>query len=162
MLSDMLESSNEAEESTANRPAAAAAEASAAPRGRGWRWFLLLIGCAFLVLGGLGVFLPVLPTTPFVLVASACFVRSSPRLHRWLLQSRLFGPFLRDWQRYHGVRLHVKITAIVVLAAAVGASWYFGDLHWLLQVALVSLALVGLVVILRLRTIRVEEQEPPL
>lgn len=158
MLSNMLESSKDVHERPTT-PSTAVAQAT--PRGRARRLIYLVLGCAFLVLGGLGAFLPVLPTTPFVLVASACFVRSSPRLHRWLLSSRLFGPFLRDWQRYHGVRLHVKITAIVVLVAAVGASLYFGNLHWLAQVSLVSLALVGLIVILRLRTIRAEEDDSP-
>ena len=57
-----------------------------------------LVGILFVVLGAIGAVLPLLPTTPFVLVAAWCFARSSPRLHRWLLESRLFGPMLRDWE----------------------------------------------------------------
>jgi uncharacterized membrane protein YbaN (DUF454 family) len=120
------------------------------------------VGCAFVGLAALGAFLPVLPTTPFLLLASACFLRSSPRLNRWLLRSRLFGPFLRDWQRHHGVRLHVKLTAVFVLVAVVACSLLFAELSWHGQAVLIILALVGLVVVLRLRTIRPEgEQDPP-
>jgi hypothetical protein len=120
------------------------------------------LGCGFVLLAGLGVFLPILPTTPFLLVASACFLRSSPRLNAWLLRSRLFGPFLRDWQRHHGVRLHVKITAAMLLIAVVACSLLFANLSWPLQAALVLLALVGMVVVLRLRTIRPEEEPEPM
>jgi uncharacterized membrane protein YbaN (DUF454 family) len=114
----------------------------------------LVLGLFFVGLGGIGAFLPVLPTTPFLLLASACFVRSSPALHRWLLRSRLFGPFLRDWQQHRAVRLHVKLTAITVLVAVVAASVIFGNLPWPILVALILLALVGLVVVIRLPLIR--------
>jgi len=139
-------------------PSTAQTVTVASPRGRARRAIFVTLGCGFVVLAALGVFLPILPTTPFLLVASACFLRSSPRLNAWLLRSRLFGPFLRDWQRHHGVRLHVKLTAVVVLTAMVAASLYFGELAWPLQVMLVLLALVGVVVVLRLRTIRPEEE----
>ncbi len=123
-------------------------------RGPAGRWLLVGLGLFFVGLGAIGAFLPLLPTTPFLLLASICFVRSSPRLNRWLLRSRLFGPFLRDWQKHRGVRLHVKIVAIALLAGAVAASLTLGDLPVYLQVILVSLALIGLVVVLRLRLVR--------
>ena len=97
--------------------------------------------------------LPLLPTTPFLLLASGCFVRSSPRLHRWLMRSRLFGPLLQDWQQHRGVRLHVKLTAVTVVVAAVAASIFFGNLPWPLTIVLIVLAIVGLVVVLRLPVI---------
>jgi uncharacterized membrane protein YbaN (DUF454 family) len=113
----------------------------------------LALGGFFVGLAALGAFLPILPTTPFLLLASACFVRSSPKLNERLLRSRLFGPFLRDWRDHRGVRLHVKITAVVVLVAVVAASVLFADLPWPLLILLIALALVGLVVVLRLRVI---------
>jgi hypothetical protein len=55
-----------------------------------------ILGVFFLLIGGVGVVLPLLPTTPFVLVAAACFARSSPGMHAWLLGSRVFGPVIGD------------------------------------------------------------------
>ncbi|MCI0460031.1 MAG: YbaN family protein [Gemmataceae bacterium] len=114
----------------------------------------LLLGLLFVGLATLGAFLPVLPTTPFLLLASTCFLRSSPVLNERLLRSRLFGPFLRDWQRYRGIRLSVKITAVVTLTAVVAGSVLFGNLPLPLLVLLVGLALVGLAVVLRLPVVR--------
>ncbi len=61
-------------------------------------------GWACLGLAVIGAMLPLIPTTPFVLLASWCFYRGSPRIHAWLHRSRLFGPTLDDWQHYHGIR----------------------------------------------------------
>ena len=67
------------------------------------RGFLYVTGgWACLGLAALGAVLPLLPTTPFVLLASWCFYRGSPRIHAWLHRSRTFGPTLDDWQHYHG------------------------------------------------------------
>jgi uncharacterized membrane protein YbaN (DUF454 family) len=65
-----------------------------------------------------GALLPVIPCTPFVLLAAVCFARSSPPAMERLRNSPLLGPVLRDWQRYHGMRLRAKITAVVVAIAA--------------------------------------------
>ena len=113
----------------------------------------LALGGLFVGLGTLGAFLPILPTTPFLLLASACFLRSSPALNERLQRSRLFGPLLRDWNEHRGVRLHIKITAVVVLLAAVTCSILFADLSPPLLIALLVLAAIGLVVVLRLRVI---------
>jgi uncharacterized membrane protein YbaN (DUF454 family) len=112
------------------------------------------LGCVFVGLGALGAVLPVMPTTPFLLVASFFFVRSSPRLNRRLARSPLFGPFLRDWQQHRGVRPRVKVLAVAVLAVVVGASVARGNLAWPLVALLLALAAVGLAVVLRLPTIR--------
>lgn len=112
------------------------------------------LGLFFVGLGVLGALLPVLPTTPFLLLASYFFVRSSVRLHAWLLRSRLFGGFLRDWQRHRGVRPRVKLTALLVMATTVALSIVLGQLAWPLVVLLVGLASIGAVVVLRLPVIR--------
>jgi len=112
------------------------------------------LGCLFVGLGVLGAMLPVLPTTPFLLLASYFFVRSSPRLHGWLLRSPLLGPFLRDWHQHRGVRPRVKVVAVVVLLLAVTASIVWGDLSWPFLVLLLLLAAIGLSVVLWLPVIR--------
>jgi uncharacterized membrane protein YbaN (DUF454 family) len=72
----------------------------------------LAAGGGCLVLSGLGLVLPGLPTVPFVLATSYFFVRSSPRLDRQLRQSRIFGQMLRDWDEHGGIRPHAKLSAI--------------------------------------------------
>jgi uncharacterized protein len=117
---------------------------------RGWgRWAFLLLGWFFVGLGVLGLFLPLLPTTPFLLLASSCFVRSSPRWQRWLMNSRWFGPTLRDWDEHRAVRRPVKVLAVVVVSIVLVFA-AVRDLHWLVRTLIIVLGLVGLAVVYRL------------
>jgi uncharacterized membrane protein YbaN (DUF454 family) len=82
---------------------------------------LKALGFMFVGLGLAGVFLPLLPTTPFLLLAAGCFARSSPAFHDWLLTHRLLGPYIRDWERDRSIPLTAKVTAVVMMAASL--SW---------------------------------------
>lgn len=113
--------------------------------------FLTLAGL-FFVLGALGAILPVLPTTPFLLLTSYFLTRSSPRLNRWLLTSRFFGPILKDWQQLGGVRPDVKVKAIFIVLLAVSLSLWLTDLSSTLRWVVATVALIGIAVILRLPT----------
>ena len=115
--------------------------------------YLSLASLSF-ALATAGVFLPVLPTTPFLLLTSWFLMRSSPRLHARLLASPLFGPLLADWARDRGVRLHVKVTALAVLALVTGATLVGTELALGWKALLLSLAALGATVILRLKTVR--------
>lgn len=86
------------------------------------RWVLFIAGWLCVVLGAIGVVLPVLPTTPFLLLAAACFDRSSPRFHRWLLSTKLFGPLIENWQRERFIEKRSKRVALVVVAVTFGSS----------------------------------------
>lgn len=131
------------------------------PQARGWKRYLYQgAGLFFVGLAWLGAFLPVLPTTPFLLLASFFFVRSSPGLQAWLNRSPLFGPFLRDWNEHHGVRPRVKALAVSMIVVVVGMSLMSSRLPMMGKWGLVSLALVGLTVVLRLKTIRSEAKAP--
>lgn len=77
--------------------------------------FYNIAGVLAVALGILGIFLPLLPTTPFLLLASACFARGSVRLHRWLLGHRVFGKYLANFEAGHGIPLKGKIVATVML-----------------------------------------------
>lgn len=127
-----------------------------------WRVLYVGLGLFFVGLAVLGAVLPLLPTTPFLILASYFFVRSSDRLHNWLLRSRLFGQLLLDWQRYRGVRPRVKVVALTMLPCVVFCSAYFGNLAWYLIVMLLVLASIGAIVVIRLPVVREEPTAKPL
>ncbi len=92
----------------------------------------LAVGSGFLSLGLVGVVLPVVPTTPFLLIAAACFARSSPRLHGWLLDHPLFGPPIRDWQAHGAIRPRAKAMALASMAGVLVVSALAGLAGWIL------------------------------
>lgn len=87
-------------------------------------WMLLGVTCVGL--GVLGLALPLLPTTPFLLLASYAFARSSPRLHAWLLSHSRLGPLVDDWQRFGAISRRAKATAVGLMGAAFGGSLLAG------------------------------------
>lgn len=106
---------------------------------------LILVGCVSLTLGIVGAFLPVLPTTCFVLLAAACFARSSPRLERWLVEHRVFGPTIVAWRRHRAMPSHAKVAAFTMLGVSFPLSiWAVSSHAWLpLVLAAMGLAIVG-------------------
>jgi uncharacterized membrane protein YbaN (DUF454 family) len=104
----------------------------------------VLVGCGILAvaLGVIGIFLPVLPTTPFLLLAAACFARASPKLYRWLAQSRTFGPYLREWRLYRSVPWRAKVFALALMSVSIAVSTiFFVDPPWA-KALLVALGVV--------------------
>lgn len=108
------------------------------PRERraGWlrRWWWWLLAWASLVLALLGVLLPGLPTTPFVLLAAWSAARGSPRLHRWLLRHRLFGPIIRDWHAEGAVSRPAKRLALLSMLLCAAVLVWLAP-HWAFAVA---------------------------
>ena len=124
------------------------------PRAGGWRKGLyLLLSGAFLFLALIGIVLPGLPTTPFVLLGSYFLLRSSERLHQRLIGSRLFGGILRDWHIHRGVRPHVRARAIAVVGAVVVVSLVVAQPPLPLALTILALVACGLFVIWRLPTV---------
>lgn len=126
--------------------------AEAFQRSRIVRGLLWLAGSVSLLLGLIGVLLPGLPTTPFVLLAAACYAKASPRLHAALLQHRLTGPLLRDWEKHRSLTRRTKTIAVVSMLVMVSFSiWSFSH-RPVAQAVLVVLGAVGAWVVLRIPT----------
>ncbi len=116
------------------------------------RWLLWLAGTVSLALGLIGVVLPGLPTTPFVLLAAACYAKASPRLHAWLLNHRFLGPMVRDWEQHRSLTRRTKTVAIGSMVVMVSLSaWGFRHQPWVLA-ALLAAAAIGLIVVARIPT----------
>ncbi len=127
------------------------------PAGGKWqRSLLILAGLLFTGLAMAGAVLPLLPATPFLLLAAACFARSSPRLHHWLHANPLFGDYLRRWRNGEGMPLRAKIVTLSLLWLSLSSSALLAvPAH--LWPARIALALVGVGVsihILRSKTCR--------
>lgn len=100
----------------------------------------IALGFISLALGLLGAFLPLLPTTPFLLMSVWAFTKSSPRLHRWLLEHPRFGPAIRQWQQHGAISRRGKLLAMLAIGGTVIASLLLGIEGRLLAVQLVVLA----------------------
>jgi len=117
----------------------------------GWRRLMFLAFAAvFFSLGLLGVLLPGIPATPFLLLTSFFLVRSSPRLNARLLRSRAFGPILVDWQLHGGVRMHVRCKAIAAVMIAIASSIYIFQYSLYATLAVTLLAMIGILTICKL------------
>jgi uncharacterized membrane protein YbaN (DUF454 family) len=112
---------------------------------------LVTAGSLCVVLAVLGVFLPLLPTTPFLLLASACYVRSSERLHGWLMGNRLLGGYIRNFKERRGVPLRAKVVTVLLLWLPLLYSVYRLDIPWL-ELALVLMGLTWSVLIFRMKS----------
>lgn len=99
-------------------------------------------GSLLVAVGFVGAFLPLLPTTPFLILAAACFARSSPRLENWLLNHRQFGPVLRAWRERGAIPVKAKRLACAGMVLGYALFWW-GHQPSLLLAAAVAAAMIG-------------------
>ncbi len=103
----------------------------------------LVIGLVSLLLGVLGVFLPLLPTTPFVLLSAFCFSKSSTRMHSWLLNHRIFGQLIMDWEAHGVIRTKIKVIATSSMLLLVSYPLLFIPFPiWLKAIVVISIVSV--------------------
>ena len=119
----------------------------------------LIAGMICLVLGVIGIVLPILPTTPLLLASAACFCKSSSRMYNWILNNRWFGEYIRNYKEGRGLPMNTKITALAVLWITIGFSTVFllnrlllPQLVLLMQLTMLSVAIGVSIHILRLPT----------
>ena len=110
------------------------------------RTALTAAGLLFTGLAIAGVFLPLVPATPFLLVAVACFAKSSPRLHRWILSNRAVGPYLEEWRTHRTVPVAAKRKAYLVVILGFTASFLLVPAPWMRVVVLVFACAVTIVI----------------
>jgi uncharacterized membrane protein YbaN (DUF454 family) len=116
---------------------------------------LLVAGTFSLALGAIGIFLPILPTTPFLLLSAACYLRSSERMHKWLLGNRWFGEYIRNYQEGKGIPMKTKMLAMTMLWVAIIYSTIFAlDEILIAQVALLLIAFGVSIHLIRLPTLK--------
>ncbi len=122
---------------------------------RNWiRIPLIVTGTLFVGLGILGIFMPVLPTTPFLLLAAACYARSSQRFYDWLLTNKWFGNYIRNYLQGKGVSLKVKVLTIALLWLTIGCSVTFAVQVFLVRLILILIAIGVSIHILSVRTLK--------
>lgn len=109
---------------------------------QGKRIFFIILGWFSLITGIIGIFLPLLPTTPLVLLAAWCFSKSSERFHTWLIEHKYFGPILRDWQSSDGIPKRTRNRAILFMWLGMTISIIIVGRFW----ATLCLIIIGLTV----------------
>lgn len=103
------------------------------------RQLLIIIGTISIVIGVIGIFIPILPTTPFLLLAAACYLRSSQKFYSWLINNRLFGIYIRNYIEGRGLPIKIKVFTIVLLWVTIGISiWLVAN--WIVTIILLTIA----------------------
>jgi len=112
-----------------------------------------IAGLLFTGTGIIGIFIPGLPTTPFLLLALWCFARSSDRLHNWLLNHKVLGTFIRDYQEKGALPLKLKIISLTTIFLSLALAVWFHE-SATIRIVVITLGLTGVWVILRIPTLR--------
>lgn len=113
------------------------------------RFLWLLTGLAALAIGAVGVVLPLLPTTPFLLVAAFAFARSSERMNNWLREHQVFGPLINNWHRDGSIDPKTKQTAIAVIVATPVITWLLDVPSWVVACQIVVLSAAAIFILTR-------------
>jgi hypothetical protein len=122
---------------------------------------LITAGTISLALGAIGIFLPIIPTTPFLLLTAACYCRSSQQLYDWLLNNKWFGEYIRNYKEGKGIPLKTKLVALILLWVTIGVSTVFmlnrllpEQLVLPMQLIMVAVAIVVSIHIIRIPTFK--------
>ena len=116
-------------------------------------------GTFFLVLGIIGIFIPILPTTPFVLLAAACYARGSTKFYNWLINNKWLGEYIKNYRKGRGIPLTVKIKAILLLWITIIFSSIIIVSNPLIRIILIIIAIVVTIYILKIKTMEKKDSK---
>jgi hypothetical protein len=119
---------------------------------------LVTSGTLFLVLGVIGIFLPLLPTTPFLLLAAACYIRGSKKFYNWLIKNRWLGEYIKNYQEGRGVPFNVKIITIIVLWLTIIITTIFFVSNLIIQIILFFIVIGVTIHIIKIKTLDKKEE----
>ena len=114
---------------------------------------LVASGTFFLVLGVIGIFIPLLPTTPFLLLSAACYIRGSKKFYNWLIKNKWFGEYIKNYQEGKGVPLNVKIISLIFLWITIIFSTIVIVSYFLIRIILIIIAIGVTIHIMTIKTI---------
>ncbi len=114
---------------------------------------LVIAGSISLALGIIGIFLPLLPTTPFLLLSAICYLNGSKKMYLWLINNKYFGKYIKDYQEKRGVKLKMKIFAILLLWITILNCIVFLIISSLVNMLLITIALAVSAYIIKLKTV---------
>jgi hypothetical protein len=118
---------------------------------------LIAAGTLFAGLGLVGMFVPLLPTTPLLLLAAFCYARSSERFYHWLMTNRIFGDYIRNYREGRGVALKHKIMALTLLWATIGYAAWFVVSAWWGKAGLVAIAVGVTIHLVSVKTLHIQK-----
>ena len=117
---------------------------------------LITAGFTSLSMGLIGIFVPVLPTTPFLILSAACFLKSSDMLYKWLIHNKIFGKYINNYLKFKAISLKSKIVSIVLLWSVILCSIFFYINFFWIKILLLFIALSVTIHILKIRTLTKE------
>lgn len=109
---------------------------------------LVLLGSLLIVIAAVGIIIPGLPTTIFLILAAACYIRSSQKLYNWLIKNKSFGPYLKDYREGKGIPKKAKLLAITMIILFIGYAIFFGLEDLILRIVVGLLGLIGFLFVL--------------
>ena len=118
------------------------------------RYLLAIFGTVSLALGVMGIFLPVLPTTPFLLLSAALYMRSSQRLYDWLMSHKHLGAYIRNFREHKALPLRVKIVSVTMVWVTLLYCAFFVAREWWMSVLFIAIATGVTIHILRYKTLK--------
>lgn len=117
-------------------------------RSRFKRILYFILGTICLVLGAIGIILPILPTTPFLLLAAACYVRSSQKAYDWLLNNKIFGQYIRNYREGKGMPIKIKLITLTFLWVTIIISVLLVRILWVQVLLIIIASIVSIHIIL--------------